>query len=49
MAVGDISENPLFSQTKMIGSFQTEARFIDSWKAPWATAPSPKNAATTAP
>ena len=32
----------MFSQTKMTGSFQMLARFIDSWRTPWLAAPSPK-------
>ena len=34
---------PLFSQTKITGSFHSEARLTDSWKFPAWTAPSPKN------
>ena len=34
--------NWLFSQTKTTGSFQIAARFIDSWRMPWFSAPSPK-------
>lgn len=37
----------MFSQTKITGSFHSAAMFIDSWKAPSATAPSPKKATAT--
>ncbi len=37
----------MFSQKKIAGSFHTAARFTASWNAPWATAPSPKNATAT--
>ena len=37
----------MFSQNKTIGSFHSDARLAASWKAPWATAPSPKNDTTT--
>ena len=39
--------NRLFSQTNSTGSFQIEARFSPSWKAPLFTAPSPKKATAT--
>ena len=39
----------MFSQKKTTGSPQTAARFADSWNAPWAGAPSPKNATATVP
>jgi hypothetical protein len=39
----------LFSQKKITGSCHTAARFIASWNAPWAGAPSPKNATATLP
>ena len=41
---GENSAYPLFSQKKITGSCHTAARFTASWNAPWATAPSPKNA-----
>ena len=47
--VGENSEYPLFSQKKMTGSCQMAARLSASWNAPWAAAPSPKNATTTVP
>ena len=37
----------LFSQRKMKGSFQTEARFMVSWTTPWLAPPSPKNVSAT--
>ena len=37
----------MFSQKKITGSCQTEARLRASWNAPCAAAPSPKNATTT--
>ena len=37
----------LFSQQKMTGSFQTEARFMLSWRTPWLAPPSPKKATAT--
>ena len=46
-ALGENSAYPLFSQKKTIGSFHSAARLAASWKAPWATAPSPKNDTTT--
>ena len=36
----------LFSQTKMTGSFQSEAKFTASWNAPVLAAPSPKKQTT---
>ena len=38
---------PLSSHTNSTGSFHSAARFIDSWNAPSATAPSPKKHAVT--
>ena len=32
----------LFSQMNTTGSFQSDARFRDSWNSPWGTEPSPK-------
>ena len=43
------SAYPLFSQKKTTGSAHTAARLTASWKAPWATAPSPKKATATVP
>ena len=37
----------MFSQKKITGSRQTAARLSASWNAPWAAAPSPKNATAT--
>ena len=39
----------MFSQKKTTGSAHTAARLTASWKAPWATAPSPKKATATVP
>ena len=44
---GENSAYPLFSQKKITGRCHTAARFTASWNAPWATAPSPKNATAT--
>ena len=49
MASGENSAYPLFSQKKTTGSAHTAARFIASWNAPWAGAPSPKKATATLP
>ncbi len=40
---------PLFSMTKTIGSFHSDATFSVSWKAPCFVEPSPKNDRTTWP
>ena len=37
----------LFSQMKTTGSFHSPASESDSWKAPWATVPSPKKHSAT--
>ncbi len=46
---GENSENPLFSQTKITGSFHRVETFNASHSTPWLAAPSPKKATPTAP
>ena len=41
------SAQELFSSTKIAGTFQSCARFSDSWNVPAFVAPSPKNATAT--
>ena len=41
------SAQPLFSRTKIAGTFHSWARFSDSWNVPAFVAPSPKNATAT--
>ena len=48
-STGVDSAYPLFSQQKITGSFQTDARFIDSCSTPWLAPPSPKKATATRP
>jgi hypothetical protein len=47
LASGEYSPYRLFSQTKIVGSFQIAARFIASWNAPMFVVPSPKKQSET--
>ena len=47
LASGEYSPYRLFSQTKIVGSFQIAARFIASWNDPMFTVPSPKKQSET--
>ncbi len=47
--VGENSEKPLFSQTRISGSFHSAETLSASISTPWLAAPSPKKAIATAP